>query len=104
MKCENVTRYLISGVGELLPDFIVKDIVEGNSKHVACYIKIMSLIGRINFKINGNNDFIIIPGETIEFTLEKHGVINSISVEEESEMIIEVGYVKTSISNGLLHS
>lgn len=95
MTSERVTRYEKSS-GELLPDYIINDTIVGVCRYVACYIKILNLLYEIELIINEKDRFVVLPGETIEFEIEKHGVINSIVANTfndiENRILVEVGY------------
>lgn len=95
MTSERVTRYEKSS-GELLPDYIINDTIVGVCRYVACYVKIVNLLYNIELIINGKDKFVVLPGETIEFDIEKHGIISSIVAnvfnDIDNRILVEVGY------------
>lgn len=54
----------------------------------------MNIIKKLS--INGKDRFIVLPGETIEFDIEKHGIITSIVANKfndiDNKILVEVGY------------
>ena len=100
MQAENIMRYKVEENGELLPDFIVEDLVEGSGKHIACYITLENCTNNINLLINNKDNVWMGSSEKIEFVLEKHGVIKSIKTNDmgiSGFIIVELGYKKTNI-------
>lgn len=80
----------------MLPDYIINDTIVGVCRYVACYIKIVNLLCDIELIINGKDKFVVLPGETIEFDIEKHGIITSIVANAfndiDNRILVEVGY------------
>lgn len=59
-------------------------------------VKIVNLLYDIELIINGKDSFIVLSGETVEFDIEKHGIISSIVAnvfnDIDNRILVEVGY------------
>ena len=97
MNSDKITRQRVETTEdnkELLPEFIVIDTIEGNGKYEYTYIRIDNEIAdEDTLIINGQDKFVLRAGESVNFDVEKDGIITSIkSSNVDHPYLIRLGY------------